>query len=431
MSPHTPVREEPRYVRGFSFLERALASLRRPECWLGVLLGVAYVVAIVALRQHPPFTDEVDHFAQIARFLLGDPRVLPELTTIPGYHVLVAAVLSVTGVETLDAARLANAAFGLAAAAGFHALRRRTWPGTETLATAQFLVLPILVPLFFIVYTDVLALALLMWAAWASVARRHFLAALFATALVGVRQHEVVWVGLLVMLAVDDGLWDRVRREGMRVLSPLWPYTVPIVVFGVFWAWNGSISLSRTQAALHPDAKLHAGNPYFFVLVAGLLLPLQVLQGLPTFLSAMRDDRVPWLFAVSAALLAGGFWFGFQADNPYNTAYPSYYLHNHLLLLVEQRPFARACAALIVAAASCGLAMFRLRPASAYWMLPVAFVFLAASWLVELRYAMVPLVLWLAFREHRSRAIEYATLALWFPLAVCIYFGIVTNRLFL
>lgn len=41
--------------------------------------------------------------------------------------------------------------------------RRRTWPRTQTLATAQVLVFPILVPLFFLVYTDVLALALLLW----------------------------------------------------------------------------------------------------------------------------------------------------------------------------------------------------------------------------------------------------------------------------
>ena len=58
-------------------------------------------------------------------------------------------------------------------------------------------------------------------------------------------------------------------------------------------------------------------------------------------------------------------------------------------------------------------------------------VLLAASWLVELRYALVPLVLWLAFREHRGRAIEWATLALWLALAVWLFSGMIAVRFFL
>ncbi|TCO41979.1 hypothetical protein [Dokdonella fugitiva] len=428
MTPQSPTSEKPRPVRGFSFLERASSP---PGAWaFGLLLGALYVAGIVALRLRAPFTDEIDHFTQITQFLRGTNRILTELTTIPGYHALVAAIMRACGADSLDAARLANAGFGLFAVAGFHALRRRAWPGTETLATAQVLVLPILVPLLFLVYTDVLALALLLWAAWASVSRRHVLAALFATALVGVRQHEVVWTGLLVLLALGDDA-GRLRSEPRRLLASLWPYAVPVAVFVAFWAWNGSISLSRTQAALHPDATLHAGNPLFALLVAGLVLPLQVLQGLVACIAALRRRRRNWLLAAVPVFVACGFWFGFHADHPYNSAYPSYYVHNHLPLLIEQRQLARALAALVAAAAACALATFRLRPAGAYGLFPVGLLFLAASWLVELRYALVPLVFWLAFREHRSRAVEYATWALWLALAVCMYLGTLTLRLFL
>lgn len=391
-----------------------------------MLLGLLYVAALAAIRLHAPFTDEVDHFAQVTQFLHDTGRVLPGLTTIPGYHALVAAILRACGADSLDAARLVNGAFGLFAVAGFHAVRRRAWPGTETLATAQLIVLPILVPLFFVVYTDVLALALLLWATWASLARRHLLAALLACALVGVRQHEVVWGGLLFFLAAGDRAVDDVRDGGLRFLRPLWPYVLPFGLFLGFWIWNGSISLSRTETAVHPDVSLHAANPLFALLVAGLLMPLQALHGLHVFARAPRDWR--WLLLVP--VLACAFWFAFRVDNPLNTNYPWFYLHNHLALYVDQHPFARALASCVVGAA-CGFAAFRLSPRAAYAMVPIAFVFLAASWLVELRYAMVPIVLWLAFREQRSRPIEYATLALWLVLAVCIYVGTLANRFFL
>jgi alpha-1,2-glucosyltransferase len=423
----TPRPEEPRPVRGFSFLGRTSAALQ-PEWLLGILLGLLYVAAIAALRLKAPFTDEVDHFGQITLFRRGEFRLLPELTTIPGYHVAIAAILRVFGASSIDAARCVNAAFGLLAAAGFHALRRRAWPGTETTATAQFLVLPILVPLFFVVYTDVLALALLLWAAWASVARRTWISALLLTLLVGVRQHEIIWAGLVVPLAAWPQSGVQGLRDWRRVLPLAIPYALPVVCFLAFWAWNGSISLSSTQAALHPDLSVHAGNLYFALLVAGLLLPLHVLDGLRGFTARLL--RQPWLAALPLMLFAG-FWFGFRADNPYNTAYPAYYLHNHLPMLIEQRPWIRAFAAAVVAATACGLASTRLLPTSAYWLFPTAALFLAASWLVELRYALVPLVLWLAFREQRNRSIEYATLALWLVLAVCMIHGTVTNRFFL
>src|SRR5512141_427243 len=132
---------------------------------LGIGLGVLYAVAIAMSQSGGVQGDETYHYAQIQLFLRGDFRVLSQyLTTLPGYHAAVAAGLWLTGSDSLGAARAINALFGLAAAAGFHSLRRSLWPDTEALATAQFLALPILTPLFFLVYTDVLALALLLWA---------------------------------------------------------------------------------------------------------------------------------------------------------------------------------------------------------------------------------------------------------------------------
>lgn len=374
------------------------------------------------------FTDEVNHYPQIVLFLRGDFRALLDLTTIPGYHAAVAALLWLCGAGSLDAARLVNAGFGLVVAAGFHALRRQLWPGSETIATAQLLVLPILVPLFFIVYTDVFALALLVWATLATLKQRHGWSALGLLVLIGVRQHEVIWVGFLAALAA----WPLWRERGFRAWRAIaasgWPYLVPVAGFLGFWWWNGSISLSRGQAALHPDLSLHAGNLYFALFLAGILLPLHVLVGLREF--AASAARRPWLMAVPVLVFAG-FWWGFHVDNPYNTVSPWYYLRNGVLLAVDSQPGWRAAFGGVATAAACGLACTRLRPPGAAWLYAFAALFLAASWLIEQRYVLVPLVLWLAFREHRGRAIENATFALWLVLAVFVFWGTVGARFFL
>lgn len=370
-----------------------------------------------------PLTDEADHYAQIALFLRGRWELWPPLTTIPGYHFATALLARLAGDPSLDSARWINAAYGLVAIAGFHALRRRLWPGTETLATAQFMLLPILAPLFFVVYTDVLALALLLWAAWAAIAHRFWLSTVLMTLLVGVRQHEIVWVGVVASLAAVTPQ----AQLSLRLRAAV-PYMLPVTCFVGFWAWNGSISLSREQSGLHPDFSLHGGNIGVAVVVAGLLLPFHVLHGLRDFIACARRHR--WL-AMVPPLLVAAFWFGFRADNPYNTAFPDYYVHNRLVRMLEQDTLSRAVASLVFALACCGLSRMALRPRAAWLLAPVAALFLAGSWLVELRYAMVPIALWLALREPLRARIEYATLALWAVLAVCLCHATAEHRLFL
>jgi DIE2/ALG10 family protein len=407
----------------------SLRATRTDAAILGVVLGALFVAALLAMRHRGVYTDELNHYAQIQVFLRGEFRIFTlYLTTIPGYHAIVAAILKITGGESLDAARLVNAAFALTAVAGFYALRRKLWPGTETLATAQLLVLPILVPLFFLVYTDVLALALLLWATFATIASRHWLAAALLVVLISVRQNEIVWAGLLCALVA----WPLVREQGARAwreaLPLVLPYCVPVAAFLAFWAWNGSISLSHEQAALHPDVSLHAGNLFFALFIAGVLLPFHAIAGLGDFAARMRQH--PWLVAIPLVVFAA-FWWGLHTDNPYNTAFPNYYVRNALLIAIRTEPLVRAAVGAVVALAACGLAFTRLKPAAAYWLYPIAAFSLAASWLVEQRYTLVPLVLWLAFREHRGRAIEWATWALWLVLAVFVFHGIIALRFFL
>jgi alpha-1,2-glucosyltransferase len=423
--------EKPRPARGFSFLTSAAnswKSTRTDALVAGIALGVLFVAALVAMRHRGSYTDELDHFAEIQLLLRGEWRVISTLTTIPGYHALVAAILALFDADSLKAARLVNAAFALTTVGAFHALRRRIWPGTETLATAQLLVLPILVPLFFLVYTDVLALALLLLATLATLASRHWIAATLLVALVLVRQNEVVFAGFLAALAVWP-IWRERGRSAIREIGvAAIPYALPVAAFLAFWVWNGSISLSKSQSALHPDISLHAGNLFFAVFLAGVLLPFHAVAGFGDFLARARTK--PWLVAIPLILFAA-FWFGFRSDNPYNAQTPTYFIRNGLLLAISHEPWVRAIAAAITAIAACGLASTRLEPRAAWWLYPIAALFLGASWLVEQRYMLVPFVLFLAFREHRGRALEGATAALWLLLAVLVFGGMMAVRFFI
>ncbi len=426
---------EPRHVRGFAFAgsEKRSSDALGPASFvvwfLGIVLGLLYATAITYSFAGSEHGDEIYHYAQIHLFRIGDFRVLDTyLTTIPGYHAVVAVLLKLAGLDSLGAARAINAMIGLVMLATFHALRRRVWPATECVATAQLVALPILAPYFFLVYTDVLALALILGAVAAMLARRHVLSALLLVCVVAVRQNDVVWAGFVGLLAVWPSWRENTLTHWKSIVSIALPYALPVVTFLAFWAWNGSISLSHGQAALHPELTLHFGNPFFALLLVGVLMPLHVLAGLRDFVGWLRGRL--WLLAIPLTLFAL-YWFGFRADNPYNGAMPAFLPRNAFLLALDREPWLRAAAGIVMVVAFCGLAATRLRPSAAAWLYPIAAFFLAASWLIEQRYALVPIVLWLAFREQRARWMEYATLALWLVLAVCLFSGVVTGRFFL
>jgi len=371
-----------------------------------------------------PIVDEVAHYVHINRFDHGDFRIAWDiLTVLPGYHALSAAVLWATDQRTLAAARLLNAVYGLLAIGAFHWMRKVSVGKADAAATLQFALLPILFPYDFMVYTDVLSLAFVLAAGAATLARRDIISGVLMIGALCIRQTNVIWLPLYAWLALSR---DEAFVPSLRLaLARTWPYALGVGLFLIYWIWNGSVSLSKEQTTMHPDFSFHIGNLYFTLFLCALLFPLQVLDGLKSFVRNVRAR--PWLLSVPIVAF-GVFWLGFRVDHPFNQADEPWTVHNHLLRWVVSAGWSKAAFGLIAVAAGCGLSGTRLHPRSAWMLYPLTFAALASSWMIEHRYALVPIALWLVFRERQNEKIETATTALWAVLAVCACLGTFTGR---
>ena len=372
-----------------------------------------------------PISDEIAHYVHINWFDHGKFQVAGDiLTVLPGYHAISAAILWATDLRTLAAARWLNALYGVLAIAAFHWMRRNDFGKSDAAATLQFALLPILFPYNFMVFTDVLSLAFVLAAGAATLRRRHAISGALMIVALCIRQTNVIWLPLYAWLAL---LPDR----GFTVPSPrlllarTWPYAIGICLFVAYWFWNGSISFSKAQSTMHPDLSIHVGNVYFTLFMCALLFPLHVLTGLKPFAAEVRAR--PWLAALPLAGFAL-FWALFRVDHPFNQVAEPWMVHNHILLLAQSAWWWKAGFGLIAVTAACGLASTRLRPASAWMLYPLTLIALGSSWMVEHRYALVPIALWLVFRERKDEKIEKATTALWAVLAVCACLGTFTGR---
>lgn len=384
-----------------------------------------YVTFALIFRTCVVVPDEVVHYWQINKFDHGEFRLAEDyLTMLPGYHALAAAILWITDLRTLGAARMLNGLFGVFTIFAFWRLRRCAWEGPASAAALQFALLPILFPYDFRVYTDVLSLGVVLLATAETLRDRHRTAGLLMIASMAMRQTNVVWLPLLSAIAVWPNGKLEIPHIG-RLLRRVWPYLIGVALFVAYWIWNGHISLSKEQASNHPDLSAHVGNIYFALVVFALLMPLQVALGLRHFAANVRAR--PWLVLLP---LAGfiAFWTLFKVDHPFNQVSDPPYLHNYLILLTQQNILLKAMFGMIAVVAACGLSGIRLQPRTALLLYPVAFVALAAFWLIEHRYMLIPISLWLAFRERESQRVETATTALWAFYTVSMCLGIVAGK---
>ena len=413
---------------------------QRSRSQLGVLcMGLVWVAMWFVGWTTVPHSDEWLHYYQSLYFSRGDYSIyVGTLTNIPTYHLWLSTLMQVFGFEALGAARLINSLYGIAGLVAMFHIRRTLQMPDGWRTTSQLMFLPPLFVFFFIAYTDVLALALILAGLLGCLRSRHGWAALALLLATAVRQPSVLWAVCFALIAAWPVLQRAFASRPWRLatlrpfaadtLRIVWPYICTVVAFIAYWAWNGSISFSNAQAEeAHPDLQFDVGNPYFLLFLAGCLLPLQTLAGLARFAAQARRRRWLWLAPVA---VFGVFALAYAVEHPYNTFAGDYFLHNLFLQRLDADPVLWAVFGVIATLAACGLACTRFALPQGWLVLPFGVVFVAASWLIEPRYSIVPLALLLALRRPESDRVEATTLALWVILAVYVAWGVFEFRFF-
>jgi alpha-1,2-glucosyltransferase len=356
------------------------------------------VVAFFAFADNEPQWDERAHWRQIELFVRRDWSMDPVITTLPGYHALMALAAWFMGTARLPSIRLVQFEIALGTIITFFLLARRRNAADATLKTLQFVFLPILFPLFFMVYTDVASLFFVLLTALAASAGRYPAAGVLGLASCLIRQNNIVWAALAFAQAY-------VRDHGWRWPSPISsllryaPILLSVAAIGGWLVFNrGQVAAGDVTA--HPLGTPHLGNIFFMLFVSGILfLPLWWGYRQQTWVRLQK----PSMWAALAATLAL-FLFGFAADHPYNEDH--FYLRNQILIW-STASWTHRLVFFLPAAITCVSAP-SLRLSQSGWLAYVAtLAFLLPAWLIEQRYYLIPLALLLADREPVDPGIEW------------------------
>src|SRR5688572_16894760 len=388
-------------------------------------LSLLFILALMAAcfwiaRSMELRVDEANHLGQIQRYLAGN--YVTTSTASGGFHATAALFAWLTGNSGRESIRLFVLLVSGATILTFRSLVKSFEPQASTVRMLQFALFPLLFPFWFLIYTDVLALLLLLLALLALTRDRFHVTGILATLCVAVRQTYVVWLALLgVWTAVMNsaGPLRQLARRGMS-------FGIAAALFLLFVIANDGVAIGDRDS--HPEMELHTENLIFMLICFFLVFLPLIISRLP------QIARLHPAVLIGVALSCFVLFFGtFRVDHPYNhnDITDDIFARNLVLQVMTSSTLARVATSVAIALAALSLFVIRLRQPVHYLIYPFAALSVMPVWLIEQRYYLPAFALFMLFRESASPGVERALVAVNGLLAIYLFEGVMRGQFFL
>ena len=405
--------------------------------WLFLSFVVLVAPIMLWILPAKPIADELIHLPQIQSFMAGSMVLNGIVAMPPGFHLTIASIANLLGLQELRELRVINAAITLICPLLFWMYLASEKSKLPTLRSTQILLSPIIWPFFFLLYTDLSSLLLIL-AGMVLIERRHFkIAVLVCTFSLTFRQNNIFWTALIWLFAMGDSfsisslLEDRKSSFNdflMKIVPALkktFLFVTPLIAFAIFVFLNGGVAMGNKD--LHQASGLYPTQVFFCLLVFWLvLLPLHI-NNLGSIFALLKAR--PWLILLLAAL-GVAYHLSFDISHPYN--FPSdYFVRNWVLYKLKDHQYWRLIAFIPMAWTLLSLIVTSLEKRSYYWLYPITLASLLPVHLIEQRYYIIPLVLLMLFRVPMSKKWESILLIWTILLSTLVSYGIISMKIFL
>lgn len=421
-------------IRDFVSRLKGKFEIEPLECITILTVGVIFVFGMkhVVELGIPAINDEVAHFLQIKIFLSSRLALWKSLTNIPGFHAVVygfaswGVLLSKQLMPHLDFSfwsniqtlRVLSFSLSLLCIPAFYCTAQKIDRNSALIRTLQFTFLPIAVPYYFILYTDIATLSVFLVTIWLTLHRKYWLAGLFFALTLTFRQLYIPWIVLLMGMTIAQ----EYKTQNLRSLAWLnGGFLVSIAAFIAFVLVNGGIALN--DKAHHPFPNWHWINIYLILLYSFvLLLPIHI-GNLWRVRELLASGRTYFVLGIIAIVFF--YTFGFDHLNQYDIGSTgSLHFRKRILFYFTYDNIHKLAMLPPILFAILSLSTAQLAKNRYLLIYPVSIVTLGGSWLSDPRYYIPIFALFLLFRKMQGKLIEISLLALSMVLSGLTYWGI-------
>jgi len=393
-------------------------SVMTKKTWLFIFfLSIAFSawLSIIFFSINRADVDEKVHYRQISRFVKGNYEILPNLTTIPGYHVVIALFSKIGGYHSLEKTRIISLALSLITIWVFFIISKRLKVNDPHIKTLQFMFLPISFLYFPLLYTDIPSLLFVLIAFYFSIKKQYYLSALFSLVAILTRQNNIIWI-------IFIWTYNYVSIYGFSIsMAKIIAYLrLTIAHIGIFAAFALFLFFNHGVAIgdkTNHVAGLYLGNIYLFLAITGLLfLPIIITS---TFHKINLCKTKKFLaFGLGAGFLLASSFVLFPPQLHNGNLKLTFLMNIVLKYAYGEYAYLYAIAIFL----GCIFIFIAKIEKTNLLFLPFAALYLAPSFLVAQRYSIIPLVFLLLFKKETDKKSELVLLVYFLILSLALIY---------
>ncbi len=398
---------------------------RRKLLFFGFVLAM-FMFSFLYIKNKSLFVDEQVHYLQIKRFNEGDLRIYDIITVIPGYHYSLSVFSKIFNVSSEEGIRFFNSLIGLGSIFLFLLVAYKIQNISSFRKSLEYAFFPILFPFFFLIYTDVLSLFLVLLMIYFIFLDRYNLAGVVGIMSFFVRQNNVIWILFsLFLVYVKLNGYKYNFKNVLEVLEKCKIMVLGLVIGLIFFILNKGFVLG--------DKEMHSGGFYlgniFFILFLFffLFLPLN-LYNFFKIKEYLSRNRFMWIVIAGIFIIYMKF---FNVAHPYNFLGMDYFLRNEILQYFNDGNIIKSILFLPIAYSILSLCVVKLLRKEFYLIYPFSILLLIPSLLIEQRYYLVPFSLFILFKKEDNKWINRVSIGIYIILSIVLLYLIGKETLFL
>ena len=390
------------------------------SCLMSLITSLAYIF----IKDVGLLVDENSHYPTICNISNG----IFETNTfamIPGYHFFIAFFAYVLQLSSLQSIRLLSLVFSITSVLIYYLIAKKISSEFSEHKTIEYYFFPILFPFFFLVYTDIFSLLVLLSAFYFALSKKYLLSGIASICSMLVRQNNIIWIAFICILIYFEKYGLKVNKSILKeYLKNIWMFVIGFVSFAIFFIINRGFAFKDSE--MSPSFTLHVGNCLFFLFsFFFLFLPLNI-DNFTKIVKFVKKYKFVSLIIITSVFLM--YVFMFKNDHPYNNI-RGYFIRNFILIyyLDSGNLFVKSISFIPIGYSILSLIVTRLHKNVYYLIYPLTIIFLSLSWLIDQRYYLVPFTLFLLFKKEVSAKLEYFTI-IWFIILALSFFGATLSR---
>lgn len=390
------------------------------------IIGIIFFLEIIFLlsvfywiiKDANVFVDESDYYRSIIQIIHKEDilQAITRSSVLPGYVIIISFFMKIFGSYSLASARLITAIFSFFSIIIFFFIAKKLNNKFVYIKTLQYVLFPLIYPFFFLVYTDIFSLVLVLASFLLLLNKKYAFSGILALISVLIRQDNIFWIGFFCFYAFRGKIsYDYFKSIILYIFSFIF-----LVLF--FLINSGNIALGDKQYHI---VSVHIGNIYLFIFMIFIFfLPIHIYNIRKIFFFITRQPKY-FLFILFINLL----FFLLKIDHKYNQISLGGFLHNqffHILLINIPN---KIIGYIITGWTILSCLNIKFINKKMYFLYLFSFLSFVFHWLIEPRYIIPAIAFFILFKEEKSFELESLTIFLNEMITIIIILGI-NMRLF-